>query len=209
MKRLVMAGLVAALVQAAAGNMVISEWMYSGADGEFIEFTNIGPDPVDMNYWSYSDTDAEPGDVAFLETFGLVQPGESVILTEAEPSVFRSAWGLAESVKIYGPNTDSNLGRNDQINLYDLYGNLIDQLSYGDQTYPGTPRTQNQSCNIPATDYGYMEAQTTWTLALQADAYGSWLSSGGDIASPGIVVPEPTTLALAALCGLILTRRSR
>lgn len=209
MRHVVTVGLVVALASVALGNMVISEWMYSGIDGEFIEFTNIGPDPVDMTNWSYSDSDAQPGDLSFLDVFGVVQPGESVILTEAEPSSFQSAWGLGAGIKIFGPNTNSNLGRNDQINLYDAGGNLIDQLSYGDQTYPGTPRTQYKSCNIPATDYDYTVAQTTWVLADVGDAYGSWMSSGGDIASPGIVIPEPTTLVLVVFCGLAIARRGR
>jgi predicted extracellular nuclease len=209
MKRFVVVSLVMFLAQVASADMVISEWMYSGTDGEFVEFTNIGPDPVDMTNWSYSDSDAEPGDVAFLDVFGVVEPGESVILTEAEPSSFRGAWGLGADIKIFGPNTNSNLGRNDQINLYDSVDNLIDQLSYGDETYPGTPRTQYRSCNIPPTDYDYTVAQTTWVLAEVGDVYGSWVSSGGDVASPGIVIPEPTTLVLAALCGLMIARRCR
>lgn len=208
MRRLVVVGIVVVLAQAALGDMVISEWMYSGANGEFVEFTNTGPGPVDMTNWSYSDTDAEPGDVSFLDVFGLVQPGESVILTESDPATFRTAWGLAESVKVSGPNTDSNLGRNDMINLYDAGGNLIDQLSFGDQTYPGTPRTQNRSCNIPATDFGYTVAQTTWVIAGWGDEYGSWTSAGYDVGSPGIaVLPEPATLALFMLCGLAARRR--
>jgi uncharacterized protein len=206
MKYWVIVGFVSALVQVASGGMVISEWMYAGTNGEFVEFTNVGSDPVDMTNWSYSDTDAEPGDVAFLDVFGVVQPGESVILTEAVPSTFRSAWGLADSLKVFGPNADSNLGRNDQINLYDADLNLVDQLSFGDQTYPGTPRTQNRSCNIPATDYDYTVAQTTWFLASWGDEYGSWTSSGYDVGSPG-VVPEPGALALFALGGLVMARR--
>jgi uncharacterized protein len=206
MKYVSVLGLVAVLVQAASGSIVISEWMYSGTDGEFVEFTNVGTNPVDMTNWSYSDTDSEPGDVAFLDVFGLVQPGESVILTEAEPSLFRSAWGLDAAIKIFGPNTDSNLGRNDQINLYDAGGNLVDQLAYGDQTYPGTPRTQNRSCNIPATDYDFTVAQTTWVLAGDGDEYGSWPSSGFDVGSPGRI-PEPTALTLLVLGGLALARQ--
>ncbi len=209
MKRFVVISLVMLLAQVASADTVISEWMYSGGDGEFVEFTNIGPDPVDMTNWSYSDSDAEPGDVAFLDVFGVVQPGESVILTEAEPSDFRTAWALGAGIKIFGPNTNSNLGRNDQINLYDSAGVLVDQLGYGDEDYPGTPRTRYSSCNIPATDYDYTVAQTTWVLAEVGDAYGSWSSSGGDVASPGTVIPEPTTLVLAALCGLMIARRCR
>jgi predicted extracellular nuclease len=199
-------GLLVCCVSVASADIVISEWMYSGGGGEFVEFTNAGPDPVDMTNWSYSDSDAQPGDVSFLDVFGVVQPGESVIFTEAEPVNFRAAWDLDLAVKVFGPNTNSNLGRNDEINLYDADGNLVDTLAYGDQTYPGTPRTQNVSCNIPATDYGYTIAQTTWVLASVGDEYGSWLSWTGDVGSPGMV-PEPSTLMLLAIGALAATRR--
>ncbi len=204
MKRSVAIVLVAALVQAAFGSMQISEWMYSGTSGEFIEFTNIGPAAVDMTGWSYDDDSQMPGTVD-LSAFGVVAPGASVLLVDVTAADFATAWALS-GVGIIGDNL-ANLGRNDQINLYDAGGNLVDQLAYGDQTYPGTVRTQTKSCNIPATDYGYTVVQTSWVLAAVGDVYGSWASTGGDIGSPGIApIPEPAALTLLA-CGLLLARR--
>ncbi|MBP7744572.1 MAG: lamin tail domain-containing protein [Phycisphaerae bacterium] len=204
MKRSVAIVLVAAVVQAAFGSMQISEWMYSGTSGEFIEFTNIGPAAVDMTGWSYDDDSQMPGTVD-LSAFGVVAPGASVLLVDVTAADFATAWALS-GVGIIGDNL-ANLGRNDQINLYDAGGNLVDQLAYGDQTYPGTVRTQNKSCNIPATDYGYTVVQTSWGLAAVGDVYGSWASTGGDIGSPGIApIPEPAALTLLA-CGLLLARR--
>lgn len=199
MRNLIVCTLVLALTQAATGGIVISEWMYAGANGEFVEFTNVGPDPVDMTDWSYSDSDAQPGDVSFLEVFGVVQGGESVILTEVEPSAFRTAWGLGAGIKIFGPNDNSNLGRSDVINLYDDAGTLVDTLTYSDQAGQG-PRTQNKSCNIPASDYDETTALGTWVLSWVGDEYGSWASSGGDVASPG-QVPEPAGAILLAAVG--------
>lgn len=207
MRRFVAVGLVVALAQAALGGMVISEWMYNGTNGEFVEFTNVGSAAVDMTDWSYSDTDAAPFDLLFGTVFGVVQPGESVILTDAVASDFQTAWGLAASVKIFGSNTNSNLGRSDMINLYDAAGTLVDTLTYNDQAGQG-PQTKNKSCNIPGTDYGYTIAQGTWVLASVGDVYGSWASSGADVASPGIApIPEPSTLALVVVGGLMLKRR--
>ena len=209
MKRFLVLGFIIGLVQAASAGMVISEWMYSGTNGEFVEFTNVGPDPVDMTDWSYSDADATPFDLLFGSVFGVVQPGESVILTETEASAFQTAWGFSSTVKIFGSNTNSNLGRSDMINLYDAAGTLVDSLTYNDQASQG-PRTQYKSCNIPATDYGYTIAQATWVLAAAGDVYGSWASSGGDVASPGTApLPEPATLALAVVGGLLLGRHRR
>ena len=41
----------------------ITEWMYSGDDGEFIEFTNTGAAAVDLTGWSFSDSARTPGAV--------------------------------------------------------------------------------------------------------------------------------------------------
>ncbi|MBN1342317.1 MAG: lamin tail domain-containing protein [Phycisphaerae bacterium] len=194
---------------AIAGPMQITEWMYKGTDGEFVEFTNTGLSPVDLTDWSYSDSDNQPGDLGFEDVFGVVQPGESVILTETDAEVFRQAWGLATNVKIFGGNENSNLGRNDAISLYDADGLLMDTLVYGDQDYPGSIRTENKSCNIAAADYGFTTVRTIaegWAGAYVGDVYGSWASTNGDVGTPGTVVPEPTTVALLsaglALAGL-------
>jgi hypothetical protein len=169
----------------AFGQMVITEWMYSGTDGGFVEFTNVGTEAVDMSGWSFDNSSQIPGTVD-LSAFGVVNPGESVILTEAVAADFAAAWGLTD-VTIIGELT-ANLNRNDQINLYDSSNVLVDQLSYGDEDYPATPRTRNASCSIPASDYNRTVAQTGWRLATVGDTFGSRLSAGGDIASPGRIV---------------------
>lgn len=214
MRKEVLTAMILAAATSAQGTMVISEWMYSGADGEFIEFTNIGPEPVDMTGWTFEDDNGPGGLYPFdLSAFGAVQPGESVVLTEAIEIVFRLAWGLDPAVKVIGLLGDDasskNIGRNDVIHLIDGSSQVIDSLAYGDTDFPGTPRSQNQSVNIPATDYGFTVAQTTWELATVGDAFGSWQSSGGDIGSPGQVVPEPATIGflLIGLMGILRRRR--
>lgn len=198
-------GVVGVMAGPALAGIVISEWMYSGTDGEFIEFTNTGPEAIDMAGWSYDDDSRVAGTVD-LSAFGVVSSGQSVLLTEVDAASFTAAWGLS-GVAIIG-NNSANLGRNDEINIYDASGTLVDRLSYGDQTYSGTIRTQNASGNIPASDYEYAAPQTSWVLATVGDAYGSWASAGGDIASPG-QVPEPATLALLAGGLALLARRRR
>ncbi len=202
-------GVVGVMAGPALGGMVITEWMYNGLgdgnSGEYVEFTNVGFEPVDMTGWSFDDDSRIVGTIS-LSAFGVVAPGESVILTDDSATVFATVWGLS-GVKIVGGST-ANLGRNDEINLYDAEGNLVDRLTYGDQNYSGTVRTQNRSCNIPAADYGDAVVQTSWELATVGDAYGSWKSSRGEIGSPG-QLPEPATLTLLAGGLAMLARRKR
>lgn len=204
MKRVLTIGLILALASAVQAEMVISEWMYSGNDGEFIEFTNVGTDAMDLTGWSYDD-DSQVAGTVDLSAFGTLAAGQSVILTEIAAADFATAWGLTD-VAILGDNS-ANLGRADTINLFDAGGNLVDQLAYGDQVYSGTVRTQNASCNIPAADYGFVVVQTSWVLASVGDAYGSWASANGDVASPGIApIPEPAALTLLLVGGWLVHR---
>jgi Lamin Tail Domain len=78
---------------AEAVGMKISEWMYQGAGDtsrEFIEFTNYGPVAIDMTGWSFDDASNTAGSL-FLSSFGVVNPGESVILAEQAAADFRAA----------------------------------------------------------------------------------------------------------------------
>lgn len=189
--------------------MRITEWMYSGSTSEYIEFCNIGVTPTDMTGWSYDDSTQTPGSVD-LSLFGMVMPGECVILAESTAGAFNSGWSLGGTVKIIGGNTE-NLGRNDEINLYNYRGDLIDRLTYGDQTFPGTIRTQNFSGWVSADGFGENDL-SDWTLSSIGDLQGSVMSAQGDIGSPGRHVPnipEPSSLALLGLGAAALFRRGR
>ena len=76
-------GLAAALLAAAdvSAQMRVTEYMYDGTDGEFIEFTNVGSTPVSMDGWSFDDDSGISGSFS-LSAFGTVAAGESVILAE-------------------------------------------------------------------------------------------------------------------------------
>ena len=200
---LVLAGAIAAPASAA---IRITEWCYSGNDGEFIEFTNMGPGPVDMTGWSFDDDSRAPGSTD-LSAFGIVAPNQSVILTEILANDFRANWSLPLGIKIIGSNAN-NLARNDEINIYDASSSLVDRLTFGDQNFPGTIRTQNKSgWNIPVGAGPWGNVNSTWKLSAVGDAQNSTAGAHGDIASPGRFVPSPGTLTLAGLAGLVARRR--
>ncbi|MEA5616939.1 choice-of-anchor I family protein [Cronbergia sp. UHCC 0137] len=163
--------------------MVITEYIYSGGSGEFIEFTNLSANAVDMTGWSFDDDSRTAGTVD-LSAFGTVEPGQSVILTEAPAETFRTAWGLSATVKIIGDLT-ANLGRADEINLYDNNDQLVDRLTYGDETFPGSIRTQNVAAWTEAENLGNNEI-TEWMAAATNDDQNSFASTAGDVGNPGV-----------------------
>jgi predicted extracellular nuclease len=127
-----------------------------------------------------------------------------VIITETDADAFRTFWGLDSSVKVLGGYTN-NLGRNDEINLFDNLGQLVDRLAYGDQNYAGTIRTQTSSgrplnAGALASDEPYL-----WVLSTAGDIEGSW-TVNGSTGSPGqtALAPEVPLPAAAWLFGSAL-----
>lgn len=170
----------------ASGGMRITEFMYSGASGEFVELTNVSQDPIDLTGWSIDDDHAVAG--AFgLSSAGVVQPGESVIVTEADAAEFRTAWNLGAGVKIIGSlgvATGNNYSRNDVINLYNAGNVLVDRLRFGDQTFTGTIRTQNASGQACRETIG-QDYIAGWVKSIVGDLYGSVAATSGDLGTPG------------------------
>ncbi len=197
-------------VQASA-NVRITEWMYSGGGGEFIEFTNLGATAVDFTGWSYDDDSRTPG-VFSLSGFGMVAAGESGVITEDNADTFRTDWSLAATVKVLGGYTN-NIGRADEINLFDGSGALVDRLAYGDNAFPGTIRTQNASGRPGSIAALGANDVSLWVLSTVGDVEGSYRSLQNDIGSPGITaaIPQPETYALflagLGLLGVAAKRR--
>ena len=162
---------------------------------EYIEFTNVGNVAVDMTNWSEDDNNRIAGKHPFGVTFGIVQPGESVILCDGSDAAgFRTYWGLDASVKVVTYGTNDQLGREDEINLYDAAGQLVDRLTYGDDTVGG-PRTQYTSANIPLA-YLWQNAPTHAVLSVVGDDYLSHRDGGsgsGDLGNPGVYTPYVAT----------------
>lgn len=174
----------------------ITEWMYQGPSGEFVELTNISAHPVDLTGWSMDDDHQVVG--AFdLGPLGIVLPGESVLITESDSAAFALAWGLAPGTKVLGnlgASSGNNFGRNDQIDVYDPQGNLADRLRYGDQSFPGSIRTQNASGQTTHGNLGLDDVHA-WSLSVAGDAFGSWTATTGEPGTPGFFPPPPTWVA--------------
>lgn len=167
--------------QDAGPRLRLTEYMYSGANGEFMEFTNVGDAPLDLSGWSFSDSARNPGGFD-LSAAGVLQAGESLVLTESDAEAFRGAWNLCAGQKILG-GSQPGIGRADEINVYDGFGRRVDRLTYDDQNLGG-PRTQNIA-GWPLPEALGANLHAGWRLAIPGDAEGSYASAGGDIGSPG------------------------
>jgi hypothetical protein len=160
----------------------ITEYMYSGTDGELIELTNTSSTPIDVTGWSIDDQTGAPGTFD-LSAAGVVQPGESVVITDGDAATFTTAWNLA-GVTVLGGNIVAKLGRNDAVYVFDAAGALVDRLAFGDEDFPGSPRARDASA-WACTDGLGMDDALLWTLSSVGDPQGSWVSVGGDEGSPG------------------------
>ena len=212
MKRTLIALFIVTLFAATAqAEMRITEWMYGGVmvQSGFIELTNIGSETIDVTGWSVDDENRVPGTVD-LSAFSSITAGESLIVAEASVAEFQTEWSLS-TVQIIAMNSDI-LNRNDEINLYDASGFLVDRLTYGDEDFGGTIRTRGVSGNPSSPSVLGTNDVYDWVLASVGDQFGSFASDGGDIGNPGVYnpVPEPASiiLILTSLVGLVgLPRR--
>lgn len=195
---LALAASLAGCADAALAQVRISEFMYSGANGEFVEITNTGTGAVDLTGWSFDDDSNTAGSFA-IGALGTLAPGESAVITEGAAADFRAAWSLCAAAKIVGGN-GQNLGRNDVVNLYDAGGTRIDTLRFGDQNFPGSIRTQNVAGWVSAAGLG-ADVIAQWTLAVVGDAESSRASVGGDIGSPGVSTRSAATFDPCAPLG--------
>ncbi|RYD20530.1 MAG: lamin tail domain-containing protein [Verrucomicrobiaceae bacterium] len=137
-------------------DVYITEVMYTGLFGEFIEVTNTASALVDLDGWRFDDNSADFATATELfDTTTELGLNETIVITEVSAAVFTQAWftdaGHATPgglVAIF-ENNSNNLGRNDEVNIYNDGGTPVDKLTFNDQAATGTnprgPRTEEFS----------------------------------------------------------------
>lgn len=221
MKTAVSLGIAALLAGAAtaSASIRITEYMYQGTNAgadalaEFFEITNLSASPVSLTGWSIDDNSRVAGSQS-LSSLGTLAAGESAVITEMAEAAFRTRWNLAATIKVLGSN-GQNLGRGDEVNLYDAGSVLVDRVTFDDQAGKGI-RTQGKSAwryrSLGGGPFG--DANSTWVASTVGDAQNSYKAvspaNADDIASPGTyVAPAPGALGLMGLGALVAGRRRR
>ncbi len=160
----------------------VTEVLYSGGDGEFFELTNTSAAPIDLTGWSMDDSSATPG-VFDLSAAGTVAPGQSIVVTDGDAAAFTAAWGTGTAV-VLGNNADAKLGRNDVIHIFDASNALHERFSYGDERYPYSARSNDESMWTCDVGLG-LDDPYSWRSSDTGDPQASVTSALGDIGSPG------------------------
>ena len=147
---------------------------------EFVQVTNLGSTSVNMAGWSEDDSHDTPDVTGHsLTGLGILQPGESGIITQATPADFINFWGAANlpaNLPIVGPYTNDELNTDsDTIYLFNSAKVLADELVYS--TTNGSFRAAQQATTIGNPGY--------------------------------YVVPEPTGLGLLGVGCILAMRRRR
>lgn len=195
-----------ALGSVASAAIRITEFIYSGAQGEFVELTNVGSLPVDLTGWKFADdrraldpvtspngsgTRITTTNPFSLSGLGVVAPGESVLFTESTPDAFRAGWSLPASIKVLGDLGKtvvlSGSGTVADPEIREANGFNIgsaDEINVYDAagnlvdrlTYTDSPRAQRVSANTTPAAYGDND-YTQWFLAVEGDSLGSYRSA--------------------------------
>ncbi len=194
------------------GQVHITELSFTGAGGEFIELTNTGATAIDVTGWRFCDRGRAYADGFSLSSFGSINAGESVILTEISSAAFIQYWSQAGSLtdfsalRLLDRNSGYSTGvltSRDIVTIYNSSGALVDQLDYYNNNSPSifpTTSTANSAWVQPS--FLGTDDWTMWQLSTAGDAAGSWLGTNGSdsqaFGSPGFysTVPEPSSYAL-------------
>ncbi len=216
-------GLFAATAQA---DVIISEIMYNPNsneslpnDVEWLEIYNNGGSSEDISGWFIADED---GSSSTFPAATSIAAGEAIVLIWADQTVsdFEDAWGSGYQII---PVTNGLLGlsnspsaTNEILTLRDSGSNIMDEVNYDDVApWPVIPPDGPSIYLLAgALDADSNDEGASWARCVDG-VDGCYINTvtadfgGIDTGSPGVVVPEPSSLALVGLGLLGLLRRRR
>jgi hypothetical protein len=210
-------------LQTAPGNVIITEIMYNpagalGAKPEWVEITNVGAATADVGNW-YLINGA--GVSAAVPAGTTLAPGASLVLSlDTLTSDFLASWDPNGTRNIGVDAVGSNMALDnalETLELADPNGLPVDAVNYFDGLN-GWP-AENGMASIYLLPGGMSgdgnDLGANWALSAAGvdGAYESTTTAafgGPNVGSPGlVVVPEPASLGMLGLVGLLAMRKRR
>jgi hypothetical protein len=139
--------------------------------GEWVELTNLGDTPIDLQGWALGSNDSE---LHRLMLSLVIQPGQYIVLANSGDPAQNG--GVQPNYVYNGPDL-GNLG--DAIWLLDPGGQEVDRVQWGEGTALAMPQGASLERQGP---------DGAW-----APAHSAWPGSTGDLGSPGAAYQPPPT----------------
>lgn len=195
--------------------IVISEIMYNPSQSndafEYVEIYNTGASAVDLTGWTIADTGATTNSGPF-PAGSSIAAGGAAILPRLRTGIetiadYQAGWGAGINFIDIPVDTWNGLANSsDEVLVYDAGNTLVAEVDYG--TSSPWPASTN-GFSIYLTDLSADPNDgSNWALSA-AGVNGAYAASSplGDVGSPGVVIPEPATLALAMVSTVVLLFR--
>lgn len=168
----------------------------SSLGADWFELTNVGSTTLDLSGWRVDDSSNSFGSSLLLNGISSIAAGESVIFIEGaagNAATFESLWfGSAVPAGLQiGYYSGSGIGLStsgDAVNIFNSGGTLQAGVSFG---------TSDGSSPYSTFDnYSGANGVTLSTLSAVGVNNAFLAANGPEIGSPGVAIPEPTTIAL-------------